>query len=304
MTSHGSFLDWFDPKLLAALDGLDFQARYVMEGFLAGLHESPFHGFSVEFSEYRDYEPGDDLRHLDWRLYARTDRLYIKKYLQETNARFYVVCDTSGSMAYRGDAGWGSKLDCARILAAAMTWFLLRQNDAVGLIHLEAAGAVPQFIRASQKPSQLGVLLRQLESMQPLGSARLPELLAHAARLMHRRSVLLFFSDLLDPAESIAMAWKELRFLGHECIVFQVLDRDEIEFPFDRPRVFEDFETGGRRVVSPPSVRNKYLSRFRAFMAEYERLFRSLEMPHCVIQTDGNPCRALAQLLASRRRFG
>src|SRR5437870_5810251 len=125
-----SLSERFDPKVLAALEGLDFKARYVMEGFLSGLHQSPFHGFSVEFSEYRDYQPGDDLRHLDWQLYARSDRLCVKRYMQETNARFYVICDSSGSMSYRGTSGWCSKLDWARTLAAAFTWFLLRQNDA------------------------------------------------------------------------------------------------------------------------------------------------------------------------------
>src|SRR5205823_500515 len=174
----------FDPKLLAALEGLDFKARYVMEGFLSGLHDSPFHGFSVEFSDYRNYQPGDDLRHLDWRLYARSDRLCIKRYMQETNVRFYVVCDTSASMKYRGAAAWGSKLECARVLAAALTWFLLHQNDAAGMVSLRPAkvagmneanpiGAtrgekgrgelsVPEFIRPSQRPNQFGLILRQL----------------------------------------------------------------------------------------------------------------------------------------------
>lgn len=124
----------FDPQTLAALDGLNFKARFVMEGFLAGLHASPFHGFSVEFSDYRKYQSGDDLRHLDWRLYARSDRLCIKRYMPETNVRFYVLCDTSASMAYRGDSAWGSKLDCAKVLGAALSWFLLKQNDAAGKI--------------------------------------------------------------------------------------------------------------------------------------------------------------------------
>src|SRR5256714_14820877 len=126
----------FDPKLLAALEGLDFKARYVMEGFLSGLHDSPFHGFSVEFSDYRNYQPGDDLRHLDWRLYARNDRLCIKRYMLETDVRFYIVCDTSASMAYRGSGASASEIECAKVLAAALSWFLLRQNDAAGMISL------------------------------------------------------------------------------------------------------------------------------------------------------------------------
>src|SRR5260221_11365147 len=173
----------FDPKALAALEGLDFKARYVMEGFLSGLHESPFHGFSVEFSDYRNYQPGDDLRPLDWRLFARSERLCIKRYMQETNARFYVICDTSASMEYRGAAAWGSKLDCARILAAALTWFLLKQNDAAGMVTLDASSEVPQFIRPSQRPTQFGLILRQLEALRPAGAASFARRPLNTARL-------------------------------------------------------------------------------------------------------------------------
>src|SRR5438552_7936325 len=237
----------FDPKMLAAIEGLDFKARYVMEGFLSGLHESPFHGFSVEFSDYRNYQPGDDLRHLDWRLFARSDRLCIKRYMQETNARFYVVCDSSASMSYRGEKAWASKLDCAKVLAAALTWFLLKQNDAAGMVSLSQAplspsqgeragergpfGArhttsdtqrftshaprstlhdpgtppVPAFIRPSQRHNQFGLMLRQLELLTASGGPSLSQLLQHTIRLVHRRSVILFFSDLLEFSDDVAL---------------------------------------------------------------------------------------------------
>jgi uncharacterized protein (DUF58 family) len=302
-TTRQSLSERFDPKLLAALEGLDFKARYVMEGFLTGMHQSPFHGFSVEFSDYRNYQPGDDLRHLDWRLYARSDRLCIKRYMQETNVRFYVVCDTSASMSYRGGAAWGSKLECARVLAAALAWFLLKQNDAAGMVTLSGAGGVPEFIRPSQRPNQFGLMLRQLELLEPAGGARLAELLQHTARLVHQRSVILFFSDLLEPCEEVALGFKQLRFHGHEVLIFQVLDRDELEFPFADPNLFEDLETGARRVVAPELAREKYLTRFGAFMASHRELFRSLEMPHCVVRTDQNPWQALAMFLAERRRL-
>src|SRR5512135_2995067 len=249
MTTTQSLSERFDPKLLAALEGLDFKARYVVEGFLSGLHDSPFHGFSVEFSDYRNYQPGDDLRHLDWRLYGRTDRLCIKRYMQETNARFYVLCDTSASMEYRGSTAWGSKLDCAKVLAAALTWFLLKQNDAAGMVTLSGESEIPEFIRPSQRPNQFGLMLRQLDSLQATGAASLSRLLQHTARLVHRRSVILFFSDLLEPSEEVAMGFKQLRFQGHEVIVFQVLDRDELDFPFKESKLFEDMETGMRRLV-------------------------------------------------------
>jgi len=293
----------FDPKLLAALEGLDFKARYVMEGFLSGLHDSPFHGFSVEFSDYRNYQPGDDLRHLDWRLYARSDRLCIKRYMQETNARFYVICDTSASMGYRGSSAWGSKLECARIVGAALTWFLLKQNDAAGMVTLDGEGGAPQFIRPSQRPNQFGLMLRHLDQLQAAGGARLVQLLEHTIRLVHRRSVILFFSDLLEPSQEVALGFKQLRFHGHEVIIFQTLDRDELEFPFDDPNIFEDLETGMRRMVAPALARENYLARFNSFMAGHRDLFRSLEMPHCVVRTDQSPWHALAMFLNERKRL-
>jgi uncharacterized protein (DUF58 family) len=302
-TTSQSLSDRFDPKLLAALEGLDFKARYVMEGFLSGLHDSPFHGFSVEFSDYRNYQPGDDLRHLDWRLYARNDRLCIKRYMQETNVRFYVICDTSASMQYRGSAAWGSKLECAKVLASALTWFLLKQNDAAGMVTLNSGTGVPEFLRPSQRPNQFGLMLRQLEKLQPAGGAALSQLIHHAVRLVHRRSVILFFSDLLEPSEQVELGFKQLRFHGHEVIIFQILDKDELEFPFDESKVFEDLETGARRVVTPAAARAKYLERFKAFMAAHQQLFRSLEMPHCIVRTDQNPWGALAMFLAERRRL-
>ena len=302
-TATQSLSERFDPKMLAALEGLDFKARYVMEGFLHGMHDSPFHGFSVEFSDYRNYQPGDDLRHLDWRLYARSDRLCIKRYMQETNVRFYLVCDTSASMRYRGASSWGSKLEGAKVLGAALTWFLLKQNDAAGMITMSGEREVPEFIRPSQRPNQFGLMLRQLELLEASGGACLSRLLQHTIRLIHRRSVILLFSDLLEPSEEVALGLKQLRFHGHEVIVFQVLDPDEMEFPFTEPKLFEDLETGARRMVSPVAARQSYLARFNAFMEAHRQTFRGLEMSHCVVRTDENPWRALAHFLADRKRL-
>jgi uncharacterized protein (DUF58 family) len=206
-------------------------------------------------------------------------------------------------MSYRGAAAWGSKLDCARILAAALTRFLLRQNDAAGMISLSGDSAVPQFIRPSQRPSQFGLLLHQLEALHAGGGACLARLLEHAARLITQRSVVLFFSDLLEPSEEVALGFKKLRFHGHDVIVFQVLDRDETDFPFAEPRLFVDLETGARRAVSPTEARTKYLARFNAFMAAHQQLFRGLQVSHALVRTDENPWRALAMFLAERRRL-
>ena len=146
-------------------------------------------------------------------------------------------------------------------------------------------------------------MLRQLELLNASGGPSLSQLLQHTIRLVHRRSVILFFSDLLEPSEEVALGFKQLRFHGHEVLIFQVLDRDEVEFPFTEPKVFEDLESGVRRIVTPTAVREKYLSRFNAFMDKYRDLFRSLEMSHCVVRTDENPWRALAMFLAERKRL-
>jgi len=293
----------FDPQLLATLDSLDLRARYVVEGFITGQHRSPFHGFSVEFSEYREYEPGDDLRHVDWRVYARSDRLYVKQYMQETNVRFYVLLDTSGSMAYRGADAWGSKLEVSRVISAALSWLMLKQNDAVGLLAMTGQDDVPDFIRPSQKPSQFGLMLRHLDRIQPQGGPRLASLLGHANRLVHRRSMVILFSDLLEPAEDLAEALRELRFDGNDVLVLQVLDRDEIEFPFSNDAVFEDLESGARRQVAPAAARAKYLERFQAFMARHDEQLRGLEFQHGIVRTDQPPWQAITTFLAARQRL-
>ncbi|MEM1070378.1 MAG: DUF58 domain-containing protein [Planctomycetota bacterium] len=300
---HDRLIDRFDPKVMSLLLSLDLKARYLVEGFLHGLHKSPFHGISVEFSEYRDYQPGDDLRHLDWQLYARSNRLCVKKYTQETNVRIYLVIDSSGSMKYQGSDAWGSKLDVAVTVAAALTSMTLKQNDAVGLLTLDEGATGSEFIRPSQKPSQFGLMLGHLQEIRPAGGPRLAELLKHMLRLIHRRSIVLFFSDLLEDAEGIRDTFQQLKFMGHECLIFQVLDRDEIEFPFDRSSVFSDLETGDRRNVDPKAARENYLKRFHAFLAEYKELFQSLEMPHCVIRTDQEPWEALSLFLHERQRM-
>lgn len=293
----------FDPKLLATLDSLDLRARYVVEGFISGQHRSPFHGFSVEFSEYREYEPGDDLRHVDWRVYARSDRLYVKQYMQETNVRFYVLLDTSGSMDYQGADAWGSKLEVSRVISAALSWLMLKQNDAVGLLALTGDGDIPDYIRPSQKPSQFGLMLRHLDRVRAQGGPRLAALLQHANRLVHRRSMVILFTDLLEPAEELTEALRELRFDGNDVLVLQVLDRDEVEFPFTSDAVFEDLESGARRQVAPAAARATYLERFQAFMARHEEQLRGLELQHAIVRTDQPPWQAITTFLAARQRL-
>ena len=180
---------------------------------------------------------------------------------------------------------------------------MLRQNDAVGLLTLDEGSSGAEFIRPSQKPSQFGLLLGHLQQITAAGGPRLADLLEHVIRLIHRRSVVLFFSDLLEDSDGLTEAFQQLRFLGHECLIFQVLDQDEIEFPFADSAVLRDLETGTRRNVNPAAAKNNYLARFEAFLDEYRDLFQNLEMPHCVVRTDREPWQALTLFLNERRRL-
>lgn len=303
VSASSSNLQRFDPRLLATLGSLDLRARYLVEGYLSGLHESPFHGFSVEFSEYREYEPGDDPRHVDWRVFARSERLYIKQFMQETNLQAYVLCDTSRSMEYGGSAAWGSKLEVARCLAAALAWLLIKQNDAVGWLAFTNQDPTPDLVRPSQRPSQYGTLLRHLGQVQPRVDACLAPLLLHASRLIQRRSLLIVISDLLEPAAELTRALQELRFRGQDLLVLQVLDRDELDFPFREDQVFEDLETGVRRRVSPDAVREQYRKRFQAFMQAHIDQLRDLEIQHALVTTDTAPWQAISTVLQERRRL-
>ena len=296
----------FNPAEFAALETLMLQARAVMEGFLHGLHKSPFHGPSVEFADYRQYQPGDDPRRLDWRLYARSDRLVIKRFEQEVSARARMIIDTSASMSYRGSRAWGAKLDAARILSTALAWLLLRQNDAVGLF---APGEAAQssgsgdirHLEPSQTPSQLGRFLGEVEALEARGEGRLPELLDRVAELVRRRGLIFLFTDLLDDPALFELPLRRLRFAGHEVILIQILDPDELDFPFTDGTVFEDLETGAERQLSGAAARTAYLDRFERFMAEHRALLRRLEISHLLVRTDEDPALALGRFLARHR---
>jgi uncharacterized protein (DUF58 family) len=264
-----------------------------MEGFLSGIHASPFQGPSVDFHDYREYQPGDDPRRIDWRLYARNDRLCVRRYEKETNARGYIVLDASASMAYRGKAAWASKIEAGRVVALALALLLLRQKDAVGLL---ATGPGVRFVRPSQKSYQGALMLRELKAVETQGGAQLAALLGNAARLLHKRSLVVLISDLLEPSPEVERGLRELRFEGHDCLCLQILDGDEVDFPFEDTLTFEDLETGERREVAGAEARRGYRERFDSFLDEYKRLFARLEIPHQVIRTDQDPRGALREL--------
>lgn len=289
-----------DPSALMRIKSLQLRARVVVEGFDKGIHRSPYHGFSVEFSEYRQYTPGDDPRYLDWRLYARSDRYYIKKFEDETNLRCHLVVDASRSMGY-GSAGV-SKWDYARTAAATVAYFLTRQRDAVGLVTFE--DKVVQYVPPRVRPGHLAHLMALLHR-EPIGKATdLVGPLNEVGSATPRRGLFVLFSDLLVPAEAVRAAVGNLRGAGHDVVVFQVLDPEEVRFNFDTPGLFKDAETGQEVFIDPRAAGGTYRARFAAHAAEVRKACVGVGADFEQVTTDRPLELVLFDLLRARLRRG
>ncbi len=255
--------DLIDPRALMALGNLELRARAVVRGFATGLHRSPRHGFSVEFTEYRQYTPGDDLRHLDWRVFGRTDRYYLKRFEEETNLRCHLVVDQSRSMEFA--SGGITKAVYAATLAATLACFLQLQGDAVGLLTLDEE--LRDFIPARYRTGHLRQLMLALERAPAGRATDLGLALERLADLIPHRGLVVVVSDFLVPVESLMSRLRRLTACGHEVVLFQVLDPAEIVFGFDQPTRFRDLETGQLMEVDPGAARAGYRTRFDAHQA-------------------------------------
>jgi uncharacterized protein (DUF58 family) len=251
-----------DPEALARFGRLELLARLVVEGVMSGLHRSPFKGFSVEFAEHRQYGPGDEIRHIDWRTFGKTDRYYVKEYEEETNLKAYLILDTSGSMGYAGRDGV-SKLEQARRVAAALAYLMIGQRDAVGLIESDAGGDPAREVPPRTAPGHFGVLCRALEQARPGGETPLSATLDYLATRVRRRGLLIVLSDGFDDLDALGRALRHLRHRRHEVLFFQVLSEDEETFPFRTAARFRDLERDAHEVPADPSaLRAGYLKRF------------------------------------------
>jgi uncharacterized protein (DUF58 family) len=289
-----------DPQTLMRIKSLQIRARVAVEGFIKGIHRSPYHGFSVEFSEYREYSPGDDPRYLDWRLFARSDRYYVKRFEDETNLRCYLVLDTSRSMGYK--SGAYSKIEYARTAAATIAYFLSTQRDAVGLLTFE--NRITEYLPPRHRPGQLRRLMALLER-EPEGRAtNLAEPLEQIAATVRKRGLIILLSDLLAPTESLRTRLGYLRSRGHDVIVLRVLDPAEVHFEFATPAMFLDVESGRELYIDPASARAEYLRRFRAHADEIERSCVDLGVEYELITTDRPLELVLYDLLRIRMRRG
>lgn len=295
MASNTTFID---PNVLASLDNLELRARVVVEGFISGLHKSPHRGFSVEFTDYRHYYRGDDMRHVDWKLYARSDKLYIKQYEDETNVRAYVVLDCSGSMAYA--SGGISKLEYGRTLASALAYFIMRQRDAVGLITFDEK--VNEYIPALCRQPHLIRILRALAGVKAGVGTDVVRPLSDLAMNLSRKSLVILISDMLEDEERIIKTLQRLRSMGNDVIVFHVLDDAELHFRFNEATEFVDAETNETFVTSPAAIRDAYLENLQQFLDYCRKQCQSSGVDYCLLNTTQPLDAALFSYISRRAR--
>lgn len=305
MPNDAGMTKYLKPEVLARISDLELRARYVVEGFVSGMHRSPYHGYSVEFSQYKEYAPGDDLRHLDWRVFGRSDRFFIKQYEEETNLRTHILLDCSGSMRYPEQdlrAGRMTKFEYAATLAASLAYLLVFQQDAAGLLLFDDA------IRANLPPlsnqAHLHSIISQIEQARLDRPSDAKLLMGELASKLTRRSLVILVSDLLTNPDELTEALERLRFARHEVLVFHVLDQDEREFPFLDNTLFEGLEASDlQMLVDPQSLRRGYLDALEGFIDRLRSACTNARIEYVGLST-GEPLDvALRGFLAARMRF-
>ncbi len=291
---------YLDPQVIARLDNMNLRARLAVEGFIIGLHKSPYHGFSVEFAEHRPYMPGDEIGHLDWKLYGKTDRFYVKEFEEETNLKSYLLIDKSASMRFA--TAEISKLDYARYLAAALAYLMLKQQDAVGLIGYDTEERF--YLPPRARSSHLNQVLGLLEKMEAGGETGIAAVLHRVAEKIKKRGLVILISDLLDEPREVLKALKHFRYNHHELIVFHVLDPQEIQFRYANQTRFIDLEKRQSITTEPWFIREAYQDLMRDFIATYRRECRRNSIDYQLLQTDQMLDLALTEYLNKRSRLG
>jgi uncharacterized protein (DUF58 family) len=289
---------FLDPAVVARLGTLELKARTIVEGLLSGLHRSPFKGFSVEFAEYRQYMPGDDLSTIDWKVYARSDRHYVKKFEEETNLDCHLMLDVSASMAY--GARGTTKHEYAQCLAASLAYLMNRQRDAVGLAAFDEN--IVQMLPASARPGHLRALLLALDRLQPGRGTNVSKPLHQLADSLSKRGMVVLISDLLDDPDRVVKSLKHFQFRGTDVIVFHVLDPDELDFPFEQPTRFEDLETSEEVAAAPLAVRDHYLKAMHGLIERYRRELGAAGIDYQLVRTSEPLELALLGYLSTRAR--
>ena len=298
-----NYQKYLNPQVLARLEGLQLRARLIVEGYVSGVHRSPYHGFSIEFAEHREYAPGDDLRYLDWKVYGRTDKFYLKQFEEETNLVCSLLLDTSESMRYQSDAAPMSKLEYARCAAAALAYLILQQQDSVGLVTFDRE--IRALVRASSNPSHLRQLLEVMQETVPERKTATGPIFHDLAERFKKRGIVVILSDLFDDVDSMMAGLKHFRHRRHEVVLFHVLDPAELEFPFQQTTLFRGLEQLPNVLVEPRALRKAYLQQFDGFLRRIKRGCRMHRIDYVLMRTDQPLDVALSSYLASRmKRFG
>jgi len=311
---------YLDPAVIGKLSNMDLKARLIVEGYIAGLHRSPYHGFSVEFAEYRQYMQGDNIKSIDWKVYGKTDRSYVKVFEEETNLIANILLDKSGSMGFpaseeiverrredgrRGEMGkrpYVDKLTYGSLLAAALAFMMIRQQDAVGLSIFD--DRIRTMIPHRSVRKQLFHILHNLEDVKPGKKTSISPALHEIAERMKRRGLVILISDLMDDPEKLLMGLKHFRHRQHEVIVFHILDPREIDLNFRDEVEFEDLETGRRLRLEPAFLRDQYKSDVAAWIDKMERACRNFQIDYNLLRTDTPFDQALTAYLGKRLRLG
>ena len=286
------------PDVIQQVQRLDLKARYIIEGLLAGLHSSPFHGFSVEFSEHRKYVPGDDIRLIDWSVYAKTDRYYIKKFRAETNLEAYILMDCSGSMGF-ATGGRMTKMDYGICLAAALGYLMVNQQDSVGLAVFD--DKLRHFLPPKTKRSHLMNMLSILAQTIPSGQTNLAAAIHDMADRVRKRGLMILISDLICDQAEVINALHHMKYRGHDLIIFQVLDHSELAFEFDGQVRFECPETKDHIDTDPQAIRAAYQDEIQAFIEEYRQECQSIRADFVTVDNSMTFDKALVEFLAQRR---
>ena len=284
------------PEAIKRIARMDLRARHVVEGFLSGMHRSPHFGQSVEFRQHREYTPGDDLRHVDWQVWARQDRLYVKQFESDTNMRVNLLVDVSNSMDY-GD-GALSKSEYAATIAVSLTYLVLKQQDAIGCMTFDAA--VRSRIQTLSRKTQMQSIMQALQTTEPANKTDLSSIFKQAAEIYPKRGMMVVISDLLSDVELTLKGLRLLRQRGHDVLLFHVMDNDEIDFPFSGPTKFEDLESDTKLACNPKALREGYLESLEEFLTNVRRGCAKAAVDYALVKTGDSIDAVLAKFLSSR----
>ena len=287
---------YLDPLALAKVRSLELQARLIVEGYLSGMHKSPYHGFSVEFAQHREYVPGDDIKHVDWKVYGRTGRFYLKQYEEETNLVCWLLLDVSESMRY--GSGPVSKYDYACMSGAAMAYLTLHQQDSIGFVTYD--DQVRTFLRPSSQPSRLKEMVNLMNRGCGADKTSLEPIFHDLAERINRRSIIVVLSDLFDEPSEVLAGLKHLRYKRHEVVLFHVMDPAELEFPFQEATLFRGMEQMPELLTDPRGLRDGYLQQVSTYLTELKRGCRGQNIDYVQLRTDANLGVALSGYLAHR----